>query len=191
MMLPRTTHHDFNVQMQIHEAKGFPQILYGVNLDEDLRSISLEPGHEYLIELQPYGQMSSEDFKDMSREKRKCRLIHETYEDATYPIYTKDGCLYDCHVKKAFNDCLCVPWDFSNNLKNATECDIFGRTCFFNKIANFSHTMENKSCSHCEEECDWIQYKRVVKQKQSIKLVGNDYKKCNEYICVKQKAKYI
>ena len=62
MMLPRTTHHDFNVQMQIHENKGFPQILYGVNLDEDLRSISLERGHEYLIELQPYGQVSSEDF---------------------------------------------------------------------------------------------------------------------------------
>ena len=29
--------------------------------------------------------------------------------------------------------------------------------------------MERNSCSHCEDECDWIQYKRVVKEKQSIK----------------------
>ena len=187
-MLPRTTHHDFNVQMQIHESKGFPQILYGINQDEDLRSISLEPGHEYLIELQPYGQVSSEDFKDMSLEKRKCRLAHETFEEATHPIYTRGNCLYDCHVQKAYETCLCLPWDFTNNIKQARECDIFGRTCFFNKIANLTHTLERNSCSHCEDECDWIEYKRKVKQKQSIKL-EDDFRSCNNYICVWREAR--
>ena len=188
MMLPRTTHGDFNIQMQIHESKGFPQILYGVNQDEDLRSISLKPGYEYLIELQPYGQVSSEDFKEMSLKKRKCRLMHETIAGATHPIYTRRNCLYDCHIQKAFETCFCVPWDFTKNVKHAKECDIFGRTCFFNKIANLTHTMERDSCSHCEDECDWIQYKRVVKEKQSIKL-ANYLESCNKYICVKQNAR--
>ena len=92
-MMPRTSHHDFNVQMQIHGPNDFPQILYGIDQDIDQQSISLKPGHEYNIELHPYGQMSTESFMDMSIEKRQCRLMHETFEDATHPIYTKANCL--------------------------------------------------------------------------------------------------
>ena len=50
-MIPRTSHHDFNVQMQIHEGKSLPQILYGVVQDKDQRSISLKPGYEYKIDI--------------------------------------------------------------------------------------------------------------------------------------------
>ena len=141
-MLPRTSHHNFDVQFQIQEGKGFPQILYGIDQDKDDRSITLKPGHEYVIELYPYGQVSANGIIDVPLEKRQCRMNHETFEDSSHPIYTKDNCLYDCHVKKAYQVCKCVPWDFANKIMEGKECDIFGRTCFFNKIENLTHMFD-------------------------------------------------
>ena len=184
-MMPRTSHHDFNVQMQIHGPNDFPQILYGIDQDKDLQSISLKPGHEYNIELHPYGQMSTGSFMDMSIEKRQCRLMHETFGDATHPIYTKANCLYDCYVKQAYQTCHCIPWDFVNKVSEAEECDIFGRTCFFNRFENLTHTGD-RNCLHCQDECDWIKYRRRTIKTESIELtkeIGeSDF--CNNYICV-------
>ena len=190
-MMPRTSHHDFNVQLQIHEGKGFPQILHGINQDIDQRSISLKPGHEYVIELYPYGQMLTEDVQSMSIDKRKCRMNHESFKGASHPIYTKDNCLYDCRIQKAFENCHCLPWDFVNKINGSKECDIFGRTCFFNKMENLTH-MVDESCSHCIEECEWIKYRRKVLSSKSLELAFNwdttdEY--CNDYMCLNQSSK--
>ena len=192
-MSPRTNHRDFKVQIQIHEQKGFPKILYGLNQDLDQRSISLKPGHEYKIELYPYGQVTTDDFKAMSIDKRGCRLGHKTLSNATHPIYTRDNCIYDCLVLEVYKTCRCAPWDFMNNIKDAEECDIFGRTCFFNMIERLTH-IQVESCSHCMSECDWIRFRRKVGQINSLALTRNktetvkDISKikflCNHYICI-------
>ena len=201
-MLPRTNHHDFNVQLQVQEGKGFPQILYGIDQDRNQRSISLKPGYEYVIELRPYGKVSTDEVKEMPMGKRKCRLIHETLDGSTHPLYIKDNCLYDCHVQKASEVCQCVPWDFANMVKNGKEYDIFGRTCFFNMIENLTHVTD-ETCLHCEEECDWIRYRRKVIRSESISLelksgghllfddifLDGTQEYCNKYICVKSYAK--
>ena len=109
-----------------------------------MKSLSLEPGHEYIIKLDPYGQLSTEDFKAMLLEKRNCRLDYEIFENATHPVYTKANCKFDCYINSAFKTCKCVPWDFVNRIQGAEECDIFGRTCFFNMIESLAHgTMRN------------------------------------------------
>ena len=195
-MMPRTSHQDFKVQMQIQEGKGFPKILYGLNQDLDQRSISLKPGHEYNIELHPYGQVTTQDFKELSQEKRGCRLRHETLPNATHPIYTRDNCIYDCLVHEAFQTCKCIPWDFSNNINGAEECDIFGRTCFFNMIERLTHS-QVKSCSDCMSECDWIKYRRrMIGQPRSLTLMrnktiesSNEQVKfmCNHYVCISRR----
>ena len=195
-MMPRTSHHDFKVQMQITEGKGFPQILYGIDQDKDQRSIILEPGFEYEIELHPYGQISSEDFKDETLEKRGCRLNNETMERSTHPVYTKDNCLYDCHVQQAYNVCQCVPWDFVNTISESSECDIFGRTCFFNVIENLTHS-QDELCTHCIEECDWVKYRQKVIRSESISLHTEDKdaeydggRYCNKYFCIDSRLRY-
>ena len=194
-MMPRTSHLNFKVQMQIHEGKGFPQILYGIDQDKDQRSISLEPGYEYEVELYPYGQMSTEDFKEMSLEKRGCRLNHETIERSTHPVYTKDDCLYDCHVQLAYDVCQCIPWDFVNTISDSSECDIFGRTCFFNVMENTTHS-RHEFCSHCVDECDWVKYRKKMIRSESISLKTEDKdaktkggKYCNKYICIDSKLR--
>ena len=197
-MLPRTSHHDFNVQLQIHEGKGFPQILYGLSQDKDQRSISLKPGNEYVILLYPYGQLSTEGVKDISLEKRQCRLTHEAFKGSSHPTYTKDGCLCDCRVQKAFNTCKCVPWDFANGIKERKECDVFGRTCFFNRIENLTHTVD-EACSYCQEECDWTRYRRdiigsesITLKKRSVMVESISVKvECNKYICVEKQPRQV
>ena len=64
-MMPRTSHKIIDLQMQIQEGKGFPSILFGSNQEKIMKSLSLQPGYEYVIELDPYGQLSTEDFKSM------------------------------------------------------------------------------------------------------------------------------
>ena len=181
--------------MQISEGKGFPQILHGIDQDKNQRSISLKPGFEYEIELHPHGQISSPDFREMSLEKRGCRLSHETMESSTYQVYTKDNCLYDCRVQQAYKICQCLPWDFVNTISESTECDVFGRTCFFNVMENMTHSRD-EFCSHCIEECDWVKYRRKIIGSESIMLKGaeddydEDYNEgyvgryCCKYFCI-------
>ena len=181
--------------MQISEGKGFPQILHGIDQDKNQRSISLKPGFEYEIELHPHGQISSPDFREMSLEKRGCRLSHETMESSTYQVYTKDNCLYDCRVQQAYKICQCLPWDFVNTISESAECDVFGRTCFFNVMENMTHSTD-EFCSHCIEECDWVKYRRKIIGSESIMLKGaeddydEDYNEgyvgryCCKYFCI-------
>ena len=190
-MIPRTSRHNFDVQLQVQENKGFPQILYGINQDKDQRSMSLKPGNEYVIELYPYGQVSTDGIMDVPLEKRKCRLDHETFKDSSHPVYTKDNCLYDCRTKKAYETCKCVPWDFANKIREGEECDIFGRTCFFNVMEDLTHKVD-ESCSHCIDECDWIKYRRKIIEDSEISLTmkySKSKEACNKYMCVYKKPK--
>ena len=181
--MPRTIHRNFGIQLQVQENKDFTKILFGSNQEEDKKSISLTPGYEYNIVLDPYGQYSTNDFKGMSLDKRQCRLDHETFDHSTHPIYTKANCEFDCHVKLASESCQCVPWDFVNKFQGSEECDIFGRTCFFNMMETLAHKSD-ENCTHCIEECDYIKYRRSLGKSNSLKLQNHGYKHCNKYICI-------
>lgn len=182
--------------MQIQESKGFPEILFGSNQEKNKKSITLKPGHEYKIELDPYGQYSTDDFKAMSMDKRQCRLNHEVFDGSTHPIYTQANCKYDCQITQAYETCRCIPWDFVNNLQDANECDIFGRTCFFNMIETLTHG-SNENCTHCIDECDFVRYRRRITEQSSIRLKEKEIifygdkliLNCNEYICIMPTAR--
>ena len=175
--------------MQVQERKGFPSILFGSNQEKDKKSITLKPGHEYIIELDPYGQMSTDDFKTMSLEQRQCRLYKEVLDDFTHPIYTSTNCRYDCYVKMAFDNCKCIPWDFVNKINGAEECDIFGRTCFFNMIETLTHG-SGHNCQHCIEECDWVRYRKVVVEAEKLEWERINIRRSNnKYISVNPTVK--
>ena len=175
-MYYRTRHKEFGVQLQIHQNKEFAQILYTASQDERKKSISLKPGYEYTIEITPVGQKSTEGLRDLSKFRRKCLLDYEVNENSIFKIYSKANCMYECEVEKAYEVCQCIPWDFFHELKSngsATECDVFGRTCFQNAIN--AVTKDKHSCKHCIEECDMMNfYSRILKIKD-LTLHGNPY----------------
>ena len=97
-MIYRTSHQNFKVQFQVHSRTGFPLILFGSKQEDEEKSASLQPGFEYEIKLDPYGQLSTEDFTALPFEKRQCKLSHELHDKATHPIYTSANCKYDCYI---------------------------------------------------------------------------------------------
>ena len=180
-MVPVTNHHDFHVQMQINHNNDYAAILFGSKQENGEKSLTLKPGTEYEIELSMNGKKSTSDFQKLSLAQRNCRLTHEILQNATYKVYTKANCEYDCKVSLAFNLCNCIPVEFVNNINNAEKCDIFGKTCFMDMIENMTHSSRNL-CPHCIDECDKTVYsKKVIKSvEMKLKHVGTS---CNDYIC--------
>ena len=126
-----------DVQLQIHQNKQLARFIYTKATEESLGFILLTPGHEYTITITPLGQRSIQSFRDLPNYRRKCKLEDELEENSIFKIYTMDNCMYECEVAKAYDFCQCIPWDFLHALKsNSSECDVFGRTCFYNVIKN-------------------------------------------------------
>ena len=181
-MVPITSHHDFNVQMQINQNKDYAAILFGSKQEKGQKSITLKPGTEYEIEVSMDGKISTPDFQKLSLNQRKCRLSHEILQNATYEVYTKANCRYDCKVTLAFKECNCIPVEFVNTIDNAEICDIFGKTCFMNMIENMTHESRNL-CPHCIDECDKTVFTNNVIKSVFMELSSAQNIPCNDYIC--------
>ena len=77
-----------------------------------------------------------------------------------FKIYTESNCKYQCRVVLAGQECGCIPWDFIHGSK-AEECDVFGRTCFFNKMKIITQA-HNEVCKHCVNECDLMKFQKLI-----------------------------
>ena len=88
-MIPITSHHDFNIQMQINQNADYAHILFGSQQENAQKSMTLKPGYEYEIEVSMDRKKSTPDFRKFTLEQRNCRLSHEILENATYKYYTK------------------------------------------------------------------------------------------------------
>ena len=82
------------------------------NFNKYLTSITLKAGMEYTIDVTPTGQFSSERFKALNIEQRKCQLERDNLQNSIFKVYTENNCRYDCLVKVAKELCQCIPWDF-------------------------------------------------------------------------------
>lgn len=183
-IIPRTNNYNQDVQFQINQYAELPQILHGNEQDNELRSLNLKPGYEYKIEVSPIGQMSTSSFHGLNLEQRNCRLSHEVEENSIFKLYTKRNCEHECRLQKAYETCKCIPWDFISNRQDYQECDLLGRTCFMRMIENMTHDSQNH-CPSCIDECDKIQYRRMIKRVDSLHLEYDSIgkKECNQYLC--------
>ena len=97
-MIHKTSHRQSGIQMKIHQNKELAQIMYGHDQNFNQRSFYLQFGKEYTIEVSLDGQVSTETFKDLTLDQRRCRLDHEVI-GSKHQHYSRTTCLYDCHVK--------------------------------------------------------------------------------------------
>ena len=174
------------VFLKIHPTNELPQFLPDGWKQKDTESLSLVAGHEYFIEITPIGQSVTSHFKSMKYEDRDCYLSNEKSELSVLKNYSQQNCRYECKVNFATEKCGCIPWDFPLKPKNLTgyECDVFGRTCFFNAIKQFIAT-EETICLHCKDDCEYMHYhKTQIKEKEINYNNFNPYSNCNpDYFC--------
>ena len=137
------------IQFQLHQSKELGQMSENGDYDFHTNSITLKAGHEYYFDVTPIGQKSTENLKILNIEQRNCSLEGELNGLSMFKKYSINNCKYECHVTRAKNECQCIPWDFVNNgTTTMDECDVFGRTCFFNWMENLAQSPIDH-CSHC------------------------------------------
>ena len=135
-----------NIKLQIHQPDEFAKMNLGV-ISELGDSIGLKAGFEYFIEVTPTGQISTNNFKAMDYEQRHCNLNHEGLNFSNFRTYSENDCRYECNVQIAKHKCQCIPWDFIDDTIEL-ECDVFGRTCFYNVMENLAQ-FPIMECNHC------------------------------------------
>ena len=163
------------VFFQIHSTNELPQIHSDSSQSEDSHSLTLKAGHEYFIQVMPFGQSVTTQFKTMSYGERNCLLPEELPESSSMKVYSKQNCKYECKVRYSIEKCACLPWDFPLNVSNhVNECDIFGRTCFHNAMK------QSISCPDCLDACQFTKYHKTKIIDQELNL-GKVYSWSNYY----------
>ena len=162
------------LQIQIHQDTELAKMILESSYDHLSEPLTLQAGHEYHIDVHPYGQISTREFKDLNQDQRKCKLKEEVDPRGIFKVYTQKNCKYSCLVELATKECQCKPWDFLSNSTSVPECDIFGRTCFFNAM-NMMTKSPKSLCNHCIKECDFMKFKKELTGKKLIDTWGNKY----------------
>ena len=86
------------VYFQVHSSYELPQILEDSSNSRDMNSLLLQAGHEYFIEVTPFGQYVTKEIKEMSHESRNCLLPNEIPRASMLKRYSKHNCVYECKV---------------------------------------------------------------------------------------------
>lgn len=93
---------------------------------------------------------TTEDFRQLSFEERKCRLPHESEGLLMFKSYSKSACEFECATGTAAKTCLCKPWNFPRYPGEKTPyCDMYGNDCFY-WVMIITKTFED--CK-CDDDC--------------------------------------
>ena len=156
------------VQFNLHQSIEFAHFFSNAEFFDPKTnsSLNLKAGYEYFIDVTPYATLTTDAFNKMSFSQRKCKLQYETEDNSIFKIYTVENCQYECYIKMAEKLCHCIPWDFMHNTQ-ASECDLFGRTCFYNTMERLGNSNETY-CKNCIKECDYTTYEAIVTKQNEI-----------------------
>lgn len=169
----RTMNNDKGLQFNVHQSNDFANLFQDNTLFRSNPTLILSAEMEYSIDIVPHVVQTTESFKNMSFSQRKCKLPHEIEDNSIFKFYAMKNCQYECYIKMAEKRCQCIPWDFMHN-SQALECDLFGRTCFYNAMKNLIKSNETH-CKECIKECDYTTYEAVITKQdkiQKLKITG-------------------
>ena len=161
--LKRTIRRDLDenlneIDLKIHPSNEVAEFALNDNYESNLVPLTLNGGYEYFIDITSSITQVSDEYLSTDLKERQCFGLDDSLpSSSTFKIYTRANCKYDCLIKKAQELCQCIPWDFIDNKSTKTECDVFGRTCFFNSLKNESQS-QTKVCPHCLDNCENVKY---------------------------------
>ena len=122
-----------------------------------LSSAYITPGHTNIITITPTQQITSEAFRNLPEQKRKCRLSHELYDEKSlFKTYTQQSCEYMCLLRNLSKIQPCVPWNIQDVNKNKTLCHGRQSTLYFNALDAYNPT--NDANCNCPPDCEKITF---------------------------------
>lgn len=155
------------MQLQFQQSSDLGTFFTETYFDVGTETISLSLGKEYFIDVVPTGTRASENLKSLDATDRKCVLKDEILGHSVFKQYSESNCKYECRVDLVTKICGCVPWDFIHaKLNPAKECDVFGRTCFFEEMKNITKSPED--LCNCKKACDYTNYKAINIRAQDL-----------------------
>ena len=166
------------VQLKFHQSKQLPHLFEDDKLQHSSSSMFLDRGMEYFIDVIPHMVKTTKAFQEMALIQRKCKLDHEVGMNSIFKLYTQKNCKYECNIKKAEEMCNCIPWDFLHQKYSlAKECDLFGRTCFYNamEFVSKSRNYSRNFCKHCVKECDYTKFDGIITKQQKSPMADQSF----------------
>ena len=144
----------------------------------DLRMnyISLKPGTKYQIEVSGEKIGAADNLQQsLAPKQRSCKFYSETEDSTVFQKYTSQNCLFECKMKRAFEFCGCVPWNyppFDARDGLTPVCDSFGNECFDNFMTDNKHS--KLDFCNCLPNCQEFLYSYLINE-QPISLTEYCY----------------
>ena len=69
-------------------------------------------GEEAEVTIDAYKMSPNPNIANLSPADRECRFPHETQGLQILKVYTKEGCQFECSLRKARELCGCTPWNY-------------------------------------------------------------------------------
>lgn len=152
------------IRLKIHSPMSLAKLNKGKDYDQATDVIELDWNKkDYILEITPTGHVSSDNVKGLDVKQRKCLTKNEIDKGSMFKVYNEDNCKYECYVKTASQLCQCTSWDFLTKNATCSECDVFGRTCFYKVMKSLANSKDSDICDHCITACDSIEYHANVK----------------------------
>ncbi len=103
----------------------------------------------------PQKTSASLDIASVSLAKRNCKFNDEEHDLELFSMYGHKKCIFDCLHQNAVKKCNCVPWNYPQFGKNASNiCGMNGNYCFESQLKNGSAL---KTCN-CQPLCTHTNY---------------------------------
>ena len=115
---------------------------------------SIEAGYVTTISITPSQILTSRNAKELPLDKRQCLFKEDSRKLTLFKGYTQANCLFECHLKAAYEKCACIPWDFPRLNKTWPLCDRFARECFQLDMTN----AEIDDQCNCPLDCATTRY---------------------------------
>lgn len=145
---------EYSFKIAIHDPMSLP----------DLRSagtvLDIKPGYSTTIHITPSFEVTSSSTKSMPEQERNCRFASESDDSQLFKRYSRVGCLLECQMKKAYQACNCIPWNYPHFLGNQTICHRYTQECF-EDVMNTNMNLDHCSCPY---DCSLTTYSFSVTQ---------------------------
>ncbi|XP_059089063.1 uncharacterized protein LOC131885143 [Tigriopus californicus] len=148
-------------KIALHDSSSIPDLRYDY--------IKISPGLEYKILITPTKIESDESLRSMDIERRNCRFDDEIEDSVLFQKYSQSGCFLECQIRKAVEECDCLPWNYPHYTVNGQLtklCDYRGHFCVEEILKRSTFW---KECN-CYPSCNTMTYTYSISNKPATRL---------------------